>query len=232
MRNEEGLIYLNKTPNEQINDFQVTNGPINGMYQWARRVVERTLAAQSMEGEDLMEHEMLHLNKKKIIKPETKISFEYEVELSDSEKCEYIDASISVCIEMPVVDTKEVHGHIPVLKLEAVDRDKSVSEEEIVIDNILFKEECVVDELSLLSEYCSYPAISGEHEEERESEDVYQGTSANPVDSITSSEALEELIRSCRSSRVEVENVMTRFTRQPETDGVSLLNLIIDRKVK
>ena len=98
VRNEEGLIYLNKTLNEQINDFQVTNGPINGMYQWTRRVVERTLAAQSMEGEDLMEHEMLHLNKKKIIKPKMKMSFEYEVELSDSEKCEYIDASVSVCI--------------------------------------------------------------------------------------------------------------------------------------
>ena len=75
---------------------------------------------------------------------------------------------------------------------------------------------CVVDELSFLPECCSYSTKEKEHEGRRDSGDIYQGRVTNPVDNITSSADLEELLMSCRSSRVGVENVMARFTKHPK----------------
>ena len=93
------------------------------------------------------------------------MDFKYENELPDSEKCEYVNASSGICVEMPVVDTKEVHEHFPVLNLEAFDDDKFIPDwnsglyseldegEEIAIDHTLFKEECIVAESSFSPEY-------------------------------------------------------------------------------
>ena len=44
-------------------------------------------------------------------------------------------------------------------------------------------------------------------------EDVDQGKGMNPFDEVTSSADLKGLLKNCQSSRVEIENVMARFTK-------------------
>ena len=241
VRDEENLIYLARNSNEQNDVSQVTNRQMSKMYYWVRGVVEKAFTVQSIESKEMQEnsrgkgaeHEILQPKEKEAIRPEIMMDFKYEVELPDSEKCEYVNASSGICVEMPVVDTKEVHEHFPVLNLESFDDDKFIPDwnsglyseldegEEIAIDHTLFKEECIVAESSFFPEYSSYSIKEKKHKEKGEccemgSKDVDQGRVTNPFDDITSSADLKELLMSCQSSRVEIENVMARFTKQPK----------------
>ena len=47
-----------------------------------------------------------------------------------------------------------------------------------------------------------------------EPEDVDQGKVTDPFDEVTSSADLKGLLMNYQSSRVEIENVMARFTKQ------------------
>ena len=155
----------------------------------------------------------------------------YGAELPDSEKCEYRSVSSGICVEMPVVDTREVHEQFTVLNPESFDDDKFEPDwdsglyseldkgEEIAVDHTLFKKECIVTESNLSPEYSPYSIEEKKHKEdgeccEMEPEDVDQGKVTNPFDEVTSSADLKGLLMNCQSSRVEIENVMARFTKR------------------
>ena len=85
----------------------------------------------------------------------------YGTELPDSEECKYRSVSSDICVEMPVVDIREVHEHFTVLTPESLDNEKFEPDwdlglysdldrgEEIVVDHTLFKKECIETESNL-----------------------------------------------------------------------------------
>ena len=173
---EENLIYLARNSNEQNDVSQVPNRQRSKVYYWARGVVKRTFNIQSTENKESQEtsrgkgaeHRILQSKEKKAIRSEITMDSKYGVELPDSEKCEYRSVSSGICVEMPVVDTREVHEQFTVLNPESLDDEKFEPDwdlglysnldrgEEIVVDHTLFKKECSETKSNLTPEHSSY----------------------------------------------------------------------------